>query len=53
MRCRAALDAQPGVQLFLQYVDRFGLVYEVTALESVDVPAYDGPIRLTSAREGR
>ena len=49
----AALDAQPGVQLFRRYVERYGLVYEVTALESVDVPAYDGPIRLTSAREVR
>lgn len=47
----AALDAQPGVRLYRQYVDKFQLVYEVTPLDNVVLPAYDGPIRLTSAKQ--
>lgn len=47
----AALDVEPGVQLLLQYVDKFALGYEVTVLESVELPAYDGPVRLASARQ--
>ncbi len=48
----AALDAEPGIQLLLQYVNKYNLGYEVTALDEVELPAYDGPIRLTSARGG-
>ena len=48
----AALDAEPGVRLLLQYVDKYKLGYEVTVLDSVTLPAYDGPVRLASAREG-
>lgn len=47
----AALDAQPGVRLYRQYVDKFELVYEVTPLDNVVLPAYDGPIRLNSAKQ--
>ena len=47
----AALDAQPGVRLYRQYVDKFQLVYDVTPLDNVVLPAYDGPIRLTSAKQ--
>ena len=47
----AALDVEPGVQLLRQYVDRFALVYETTSVDQVTLPAYDGPIRLTSARQ--
>lgn len=48
----AALDVEPGVQLLLQYVDRYQLGYEVEALESVELPAYDGPVRMVDARQG-
>ncbi len=47
----AALDVEPGVRLYRQYVDKFQLVYDVTALDDVVLPAYDGPIRMTSARQ--
>lgn len=47
----AALDREPGVQLLLQYVDRYHLGYEVTPLDEVELPAYDGPIRMKSATE--
>lgn len=43
---RAALDAEPGVQLFRMYVDRFGLGYSVHASPRLRLPAYDGPLEL-------
>jgi uncharacterized protein YlxW (UPF0749 family) len=50
----AALDVEPGVQLLLQYVDKYQLGYEVKVSDAVELPAYDGPVRLTNARqEGR
>jgi len=48
----SALDAEPGVRLLVQYVDKYKLGYDVTALDSVELPAYSGPVRLTSARQG-
>jgi uncharacterized protein YlxW (UPF0749 family) len=47
-----ALDDEPGVRLLLQYVDKYQLGYEVKVLDSVELPAYDGPVRLAAAREG-
>jgi uncharacterized protein YlxW (UPF0749 family) len=47
----AALEVEPGVRLLLQYVDKYKLGYEVTALDSVELPAYDGPVRLVSAQQ--
>jgi uncharacterized protein YlxW (UPF0749 family) len=49
----AALDQEPGVRLLLQYVNKFNLGYEVNTLDSVDLPAYDGTIRMASARAGK
>ncbi|MET0865657.1 MAG: DUF881 domain-containing protein [Nakamurella sp.] len=49
----AALDTEPGVQLLLQYVDKYQLGYEVNTLDAVELPAYDGTIRMASAREAR
>ncbi len=46
----AALDVEPGVQLLLQYVDKYQLGYEVKVVDSVLLPAYDGPVRMTTAR---
>jgi uncharacterized protein YlxW (UPF0749 family) len=45
-RMRAALDAEPGVALFRQYVDSFGLTYAVSAPRSLSMPAYQGPLDL-------
>ena len=48
------LDVEPGVQLLLQYVDKYQLGYEVKVLDDAALPAYDGPVRMTTARqEGR
>jgi uncharacterized protein YlxW (UPF0749 family) len=49
----AALDAEPGVRLLLQYVNKYRLGYEVNSLEAVELPAYDGTIRMASAREAK
>lgn len=46
-----ALDAEPGVRLLLQYVDKYHLGYEVTPVDEVELPAYGGPIRMKSASE--
>lgn len=48
----AALDREPGVRLLLQYVDKYHLGYEVTPVDQVELPAYDGAIRMKSATEG-
>ncbi len=43
---RRALDLSPGVQLFLEYVERFGLGYAVTQAPRTRLPGYDGPLAL-------
>ena len=48
----AALDREPGVRLLRQYVDKYHLGYEVMPIDEVELPAYDGPIRMKSATEG-
>jgi uncharacterized protein YlxW (UPF0749 family) len=45
---RDALDEEPGVALFREYVDRFGLGYDVRTSASQTLPAYDGPLELPS-----
>ena len=45
-RLRDALAAEPGVALFRDYVDRFGLGYDVTTRRQITLPAYDGPLEL-------
>ncbi len=41
-----ALDVEPGVALFQQYVDRFGLGFEVSTQRTQRMPAYDGALVL-------
>jgi uncharacterized protein YlxW (UPF0749 family) len=45
-----ALDADPDVQIFQQYVAAYGLRYRATASGRVTLPAYDGPLELTHAK---
>ena len=47
----AQLAVEPGVRLLKQYVDKFKLGYEVQPVDSVQLPAYDGPVRMTSAHQ--
>lgn len=43
-KIEAALNDAPGVDLFLEAVDAFGLGYDVTRVPEVTAPAYDGPL---------
>ena len=47
----AAIEAEPGVTLFRQYVDRFDLGFDIETVDTVAVPAYDGLVRMTAAQE--
>ncbi len=48
----AAIDAEPGVNLFRLYVDRFKLGFTIEAVDTIEAPAYDGLVRMTSVQEG-
>ncbi len=43
---RAALQVEPGVALFQQYVDEYRLRFDVTTEHELHLPAYSGPIDL-------
>ncbi len=43
---RSALDLEPGVALFRQYVEDYGLGYRVARQRTLHLPAYDGPLEL-------
>ena len=45
-RMRAALSREPGVALFRQYVDAFGLTYDVSSAPALKMPAYKGALDL-------
>jgi uncharacterized protein YlxW (UPF0749 family) len=46
----SALDASPGVTLFRQAADYYGLGYTVIQNDSLQLAAYDGPVSLTYAK---
>lgn len=48
-RLGAALDADPAVSIFREYVATYGLGYVVTRSARRTVPAYDGPLELRHA----
>jgi len=48
----AAVEASPGVQVYLQYVDAVGLGWSLEETPSIDMPAYTGSLRLDHARAG-
>jgi uncharacterized protein YlxW (UPF0749 family) len=52
-RLRAALAAEPGVELFRQAVRAWGLGYDVRSRRLMTFPGYDGPIGLTHATPRR
>ena len=43
---RDSLSSDAGVLVFQDYVERFGLGYEVSASRAVELPSYDGPLTL-------
>jgi uncharacterized protein YlxW (UPF0749 family) len=46
----SALDRSPGVTLFRQAADYYGLGYTVQQSVSLQLPAYDGPLSLSYAK---
>jgi uncharacterized protein YlxW (UPF0749 family) len=49
VRLRAALDAEPGVQVFQQAARDYGLGYQVVTESRIVAPAYSGSIDLSDA----
>lgn len=49
-RLRAALDADPSISIFRQYVATYGLHYTVTSAAATTLPAYGGPLELSHAK---
>ena len=49
---RAALDGDPQVRIYREWVDAVGLGYDVTTSESGEIPAYTGTIDLDRATGG-
>ncbi|MQA02947.1 MAG: DUF881 domain-containing protein [Streptosporangiales bacterium] len=45
----AALGREPGVRLYKQYVDTYGLVYKVERLGTTTIPGYEGTLDLKHA----
>jgi uncharacterized protein YlxW (UPF0749 family) len=48
-RMHRALAADPAVQVFQQYVAVYGLGYTMSTSQRATLPAYGGPLELTSA----
>ncbi len=51
-RLELALAAAPGVKTFREYVDAYGLGFALTRHQSIDMPAFDDPLRV-AARAAR
>jgi uncharacterized protein YlxW (UPF0749 family) len=49
-RMREALDREPGVALFRQYVDAFDLTFRVAPAARISAPAYQGTLDLPHVR---
>lgn len=49
-RLRQALDADPSVSIFKQYVATYGLRYTVATAAETTLPAYTGPLELSHAK---
>jgi uncharacterized protein YlxW (UPF0749 family) len=49
-RLRRALDADPTISIFRQYVATYGLHYTVTTGAATTLPAYAGPLELSHAK---
>jgi uncharacterized protein YlxW (UPF0749 family) len=49
-KMHAALDSEPGIELFQEYVNLFGLGYTVTDVPRLVIPPYVGSVNLNYAR---
>jgi uncharacterized protein YlxW (UPF0749 family) len=48
-RLRAAVEAEPGVQVYRQYVTAYGLGLDISSKTDLKLPAYTGPVGLAHA----
>jgi uncharacterized protein YlxW (UPF0749 family) len=48
-KMRAALLASPAVQIYLGYVNDYGLGWDVRARDQVTLPGYSGPLSVSYA----
>lgn len=48
-----SLETAPGMDLLLDAVDYFDLGYDVTTLDDVTLPAYDGPLGIDQAQPAK
>lgn len=51
-RLRAALDASAEISIYREYVAAYGLGYQVSSAQDLQLPAFDGTTALTYARAG-
>jgi uncharacterized protein YlxW (UPF0749 family) len=49
-RLRAGLDAEPGVEIYQQYVAAYGLRLAVTSSDTLRLPGYTGAVTLLKAK---
>jgi hypothetical protein len=47
----AAIKAEPGVALLLQYATRYGLGFSVQRLRDVRLPGYQGVVHMSVATQ--
>jgi len=50
-KMEAALDAEPGVQLFQTYVQKYDLAFQIDPVTNATLPAYAGVIHMTAAHQ--
>ncbi|WP_051267433.1 DUF881 domain-containing protein [Nakamurella lactea] len=48
----AAIQQEPGVAVFLQYVQRYQLGFDIERVDAMTLTGYQGPIRMSSAEQG-
>ena len=48
---RAGLDASEAVRIYRQYVDAYGLGYDVSSRDQIDMPAFQGSVSLPYSSE--
>lgn len=49
---RAAVESAPGVQVYRQYVEAYGLGWSLAHEDDIEMPAYTGPMRVDHAQVG-
>ena len=48
----ASLEGTKAIQIYRQYVDAYGLGYEATVVDHLELPAFEGAVGVSHARRG-